>query len=103
MSKLLKSIGKVFKKIVKVVKKFALPILAIGAIVLTGGAALGLALPSLGSVGTTSLRYRRSPNGLRPRPSEVYCRTITGEILKTWWLAGSTVTRTQWMDGLPKV
>lgn len=50
MSKLLKSIGKVFRKIVKAVKKFALPILAIGAIVLTGGAALGLALPSLGSV-----------------------------------------------------
>lgn len=50
MSKALKGIGKIFKKIIKVVKKFALPILAVGAIVLTGGAALGLALPSLGGV-----------------------------------------------------
>lgn len=49
MSGLFKGIGKVFKKIVKVVKKVALPALAIGAIALTGGAALGV-LPSVGSV-----------------------------------------------------
>ncbi len=49
MSKVGKAIGKVFKKVVKVVKKIALPALAIGAVVLTGGAALG-ALPSVGSV-----------------------------------------------------
>ena len=50
MSKLLKSIGKVFRKIVRAVKKFALPILAIGAIVLTGGAALGLTTTTLGGL-----------------------------------------------------
>lgn len=44
MSGILKSIGKVFRKI----KKFALPVLAIGAIALTGGAALGI-LPAVGS------------------------------------------------------
>lgn len=50
MSGGLKSIGKVFKKVVKVVKKIALPALAIGAVALTGGAALGV-LPGLGSLG----------------------------------------------------
>jgi hypothetical protein len=50
MSNPLKGIGKVFKKVVKVVKKIALPALAIGAVVLTGGAALGL-LPALGGAG----------------------------------------------------
>lgn len=50
MSNPLKSIGKVFKKVVKVVKKIALPALAIGAVVLTGGAALGV-LPALGGAG----------------------------------------------------
>lgn len=50
MSGVLKSIGKVFRKVIKTVKKFALPILAIGAVVLTGGAALG-ALPALGAGG----------------------------------------------------
>lgn len=49
MSGILKGIGKVFKKVVKVVKKIALPALAIGAVVLTGGAALGL-LPAVGKV-----------------------------------------------------
>lgn len=49
MSGVLKSIGKVFKKVVHVVKKVALPALAIGAVVLTGGAALGV-LPAVGSV-----------------------------------------------------
>lgn len=44
MSGLLKGIGKVFKKL----KKIALPVLAIGAIALTGGAALGV-LPALSS------------------------------------------------------
>lgn len=49
MSNPLKAIGRVFKKVVKVAKKIALPALAIGAAVLTGGAALGV-LPSVGSV-----------------------------------------------------
>jgi len=49
MSNPFKAIGKVFKKVVKVVKKVALPVLAIGAVALTGGAALGL-LPSIGSI-----------------------------------------------------
>jgi hypothetical protein len=49
MSGFLKSIGKVFKKVVKVIKKVALPALAIGAVILSGGAALG-ALPSVASV-----------------------------------------------------
>lgn len=50
MSNPFKAIGKVFKKVVKVVKKIALPALAIGAAVLTGGAALGI-LPSIGVLG----------------------------------------------------
>jgi hypothetical protein len=45
-----KAIGKAFKAVVKVVKKVALPALAIGAVVLTGGAALGV-LPALGGAG----------------------------------------------------
>lgn len=49
MSGIIKAVGRVFKKIVKVVKKIAIPALAIGAIVLTGGAALGV-LPAVGSV-----------------------------------------------------
>jgi hypothetical protein len=49
MSNPFKAIGKVFKKVVKVVKKIALPALMIGAVVLTGGAALG-ALPALGTI-----------------------------------------------------
>lgn len=43
MSGVAKTIGKVFSKIGDVVKKVAAPLLAIGAIVFTGGAALGLA------------------------------------------------------------
>lgn len=54
MSGVLKKIGKVFRKVTKVIKKVALPALAIGAVVLTGGAALGV-MPalstSLGSLG----------------------------------------------------
>lgn len=49
MSNPLKAIGKAFKSVVKVVKKVALPALMIGAVVLTGGAALGV-LPAVGSV-----------------------------------------------------
>tara|TARA_R110000868_G_scaffold34552_10_gene124790 strand:+ start:3906 stop:4655 length:750 start_codon:yes stop_codon:yes gene_type:complete len=48
MSGVFKSVGKVFKKVAKVVKKVALPALAIAAVVLTGGAALGV-LPALGT------------------------------------------------------
>lgn len=48
MSGALKSVGKVFKKVAKVVKKVAVPALIVGAVVLTGGAALG-ALPALGT------------------------------------------------------
>jgi hypothetical protein len=49
MSGIFKAVGKVFKSVFKVLKKVALPALAIGAIVLTGGAALGL-LPAVGTV-----------------------------------------------------
>lgn len=49
MSNPIKALGRVFKKVISVVKKVALPALAIGAVVLTGGAALGL-LPSVGSL-----------------------------------------------------
>lgn len=49
MSNPFKAIGKAFKAVVRVVKKVALPALAIAAVVLTGGAALGV-LPSVGSV-----------------------------------------------------
>lgn len=52
MSGVLKAVGKVFKKVAKVVKKIALPALAIGAVVLTGGAALGV-LPSIGAIGSS--------------------------------------------------
>ena len=50
MSNPLKAIGKTFKKVWKATKKFVLPVLAIGAVVLTGGAALGI-LPALGAGG----------------------------------------------------
>jgi hypothetical protein len=49
MSGLLKGIGKVFKKVAKVVKKVLPYALVIGAIVLTGGAAIG-ALPAVGTM-----------------------------------------------------
>jgi hypothetical protein len=49
MSGVVKAVGKAFKAVFKVVKKVALPILAIGAVVLTGGAALGV-LPAFSSV-----------------------------------------------------
>lgn len=49
MSNPLKGIGKIFKSVAKVVRKVALPALAIGAVVLTGGAALGV-LPSVGAL-----------------------------------------------------
>lgn len=49
MSGVFKGIGKIFKGVVKVVKKVAIPALMIGAVVLTGGAAIG-ALPSLGTM-----------------------------------------------------
>ncbi len=50
MSGVFKAIKKVFRAVVRVVKKIAVPALIIGAIVLTGGAALG-ALPALGGAG----------------------------------------------------
>lgn len=49
MSGLVKSVKKAFKKVVKTVKKVAPIALAVGAVVLTGGAALG-ALPAVGSM-----------------------------------------------------
>lgn len=49
MSGIFKAIGKAFKAVVKTIKKVALPALAIGAVVLTGGAALGI-LPSVGAL-----------------------------------------------------
>lgn len=49
MSNPFKAVGKIFKKVVKVAKKVAIPALMIGAVVLTGGAALG-ALPALGTM-----------------------------------------------------
>lgn len=53
MSGLIKSIGKTFKSVAKFAKKFAVPALMLGAVALTGGAALGLALPSLGGIATS--------------------------------------------------
>lgn len=50
MSGISKGLKKAFKKVGKFVKKIALPALAIGAVVLTGGAALGV-LPALGGAG----------------------------------------------------
>lgn len=50
MSGLFKSIGKIFKKVAPVLKKIVLPALAIAAVVVTGGAALGL-LPGIASLG----------------------------------------------------
>lgn len=49
MSGVVRAIGKAFKAVGKFVKKYALPALAIAAVVFTGGAAIG-ALPALGSV-----------------------------------------------------
>lgn len=49
MSNPFSAIKKVFRKVVKGLKKIALPALAIGAAILTGGAALGI-LPSVGSI-----------------------------------------------------
>lgn len=60
MSGALKSLGKVFKKVAKVIKKYALPILAIGAVVLTGGAALGV-LPAIGGAGGLGAALGLSP------------------------------------------
>lgn len=54
MSGILKAIGKVFKGIVKVAKKIVLPVLAVGAAVLTGGASLGI-LPALSAGGGLGL------------------------------------------------
>lgn len=51
MSKIIKGVGKVFKKVIKVAKK-VLPIaLAVGAVVFTGGAALGLTPTFAGAIG----------------------------------------------------
>jgi hypothetical protein len=50
MSGVLKGLGKAFKSVGKIVKKVALPALAIGAVIATGGAAIG-ALPALGGAG----------------------------------------------------
>ncbi|WP_226018404.1 hypothetical protein [Novosphingobium sp. FKTRR1] len=47
MSGVFKAIGKAFKSVVNVAKKIALPALAIGAAVLTGGAALGVFGPGV--------------------------------------------------------
>ena len=60
MSGVIKAIGKTFKKVAKVVKKFALPILAIAAVGLTGGAALGL-LPAIGGAGGLGAAIGLSP------------------------------------------
>jgi hypothetical protein len=60
MSGLFKSIGKIFKKVVKVLKKVALPALAIAAVVVTGGAALGL-LPAIAGLGGLAASLGASP------------------------------------------
>jgi hypothetical protein len=52
MSGIVRGIKKAFKKVVRVVKKIALPVLAIGAVVLTGGAALGV-LPSVAGLASS--------------------------------------------------
>lgn len=60
MSGLFKSIGKIFKKVGKVLKKIALPALAIAAVVITGGAALGL-LPGIAGLGGLAASLGASP------------------------------------------
>jgi hypothetical protein len=60
MSGLFKSIGKIFKKVVPVLKKIALPALAIAAVVVTGGAALGL-LPGIAGLGGLAASLGASP------------------------------------------
>lgn len=55
MSGVLKSIGKAFRKVVKVVKRIALPLIAVAAVVLTGGAALGFAPFAGGIAGTLGI------------------------------------------------
>lgn len=74
MSGVFKAVGKVFKKVVKVVKKVAPYALAIGAVVLTGGAALG-ALPAVGSIGASL--------GLSAGLSSVLGTAITGAAIGT--------------------
>lgn len=53
MSGLVKGVGKTFKKVLKVAKVVVPIALAVGAIVLTGGAAMGLALPTWGAAVTS--------------------------------------------------
>lgn len=60
MSGLFKSLGKIFKKVIKVLKKIALPALAIAAVVVTGGAALGL-LPGIAGLGGLAASLGASP------------------------------------------
>lgn len=60
MSGLFSSIGKIFKKVVPVLKKIALPALAIAAVVVTGGAALGL-LPGIAGLGGLAASLGASP------------------------------------------
>jgi hypothetical protein len=60
MSGLFKSIGKIFKKVVPFLKKIALPALAIAAVVVTGGAALGL-LPGIAGLGGLAASLGASP------------------------------------------
>jgi hypothetical protein len=60
MSGLFKSIGKIFKKVGKILKKIALPALAIAAVVVTGGAALGL-LPGIAGLGGLAASLGASP------------------------------------------
>lgn len=52
MSGTIKKIGKAFKPVLKVAKKIAVPLLIAGAVVITAGAAAGLAIPMLGITGT---------------------------------------------------
>lgn len=80
MSGIIRGIKKAFKKVVRVVKKIALPVLAIGAVVLTGGAALGI-LPSVGGLAGSL--------GLSPALAGVLSSAATGATIGA---AGAALT-----------
>lgn len=77
MSGLFKSIGKVFKKVIKVVKKIALPALAIAAVIVTGGAALGL-IPAIGGMAITGLGTLASALGASSAVAGILSTAATG-------------------------
>lgn len=77
MSGLFKSIGKIFKKVAKVVKKFALPALAIAAVIVTGGAALGL-IPAIGGIAITGVGSLAAALGAPAAVATILSTAATG-------------------------